>query len=146
MKKIVAIIIISLLLLPSLISASQNEKSEMACNQHYTVYKRTFLVFGARYIFGVFTTPPDCKELKVEAKVGPYFTGNAGIFIKSEGHKGHHTIWGTGYYILGRFVWPSLRYFYEDWFDPGKQIFEIKAIGFGWVTFWVNGTSETPFL
>ncbi|RLF47812.1 MAG: hypothetical protein DRN29_01515 [Thermoplasmata archaeon] len=108
MKKTVAIIIISLLLLPSFISASQNEKSNeyKECKQHYTVYKRTFLVLGIRDIRGIFTTPSDCKELKVEAKVGPYFTGQATIYIRNEGDPRHayHTIWGTGYYIL---VWSS---------------------------------------
>jgi len=74
---------------------------------------------------------------------GEYFTGEAVIFIKNKGdpEHGYHTIWGTGWYVFGKFVYPQLRLIDPDWLIPGEQIVEIGGWGFGEVTFWVNGTS-----
>ena len=136
--KFLAFIIVSLLLFP-LISA--NEVCKETTGKTYTLYKKTVIIFGKLHIKDTFTTPPDCHKISVNAKVGPYFTGGVGVLIRSEGHRGAHTIWGTGLYIFGRFVWPALRVFYEYWFIPGLQYVEISGTGFGIVTFWINGSS-----
>ena len=136
-------IVVALLIMPSFISANKHvgEKKQVTLNNSYNLYKRTIIVFGKAGIKDTFTTPPDCKRLGVSAKIGPYFTGSAGILIRSHGHRGDNTMWGTGWYILGNFVWPDLRVFYDRWFTPGLQYVEIGATGFGVVTFWVNGSS-----
>ncbi len=146
MKRIIVALLVALLIVPSFISANRHvgEKKQATLNNSYNLYKRTIIVFGRAGIKDTFTTPPDCKRLGVSAKVGPYFTGGAGILIGSDGwpsQVGGHTIWGTGWYIFGNFVWPDLRVFYDRWFTPGLQYVEIGATGFGVVTFWVNGSS-----
>ena len=142
-RKIIVAMLIAFLLMSSFISANENVKEKQALNHSYNLYKRTIIVFGRSGIRDTFTTPPDCKKLGVSARVGPYFTGGAGILIRSAGYSRdvNHTIWGTGWYILGNFVWPDLRVFYDRWFVPGLQYVEIGATGFGVVTFWVNGSS-----
>ena len=141
MRKKLLILAISTILLFPFISANEIEKKR--AGKTYNLYEKTVIIFGkSRFIKDTFTTPPDCRKINVSARVGPYFTGNAGIFIRSEGHRGAHTIWGTGLYIFGRFVWPALRVFYEEWFTPRLQYVEIQTSpGFGIVTFWVNGSS-----
>ena len=145
MKRKMLIIFLSLLiLLPSLISANENKKEENASYENsYNLYTKTISIFWKFHLKDNFTTPPDCKKIGVSARVGEYFTGEAVIFIKNKGDPEHayHTIWGTGYYIFGKFVYPQLRVFYDRWFIPGEQIVEIGGWGFGEVTFWVNGTS-----
>ncbi len=148
MKRIIAPIIVAIMLVPSFISADEIKSSNNIATtnktQEYNLYKRTIVIFGrSRIIKDTFTTPPDCNCLHISARVGPYFTGNAGIFIRSEGHRGEHTIWGTGWYIFGNFVWPSLRVFDDYSFTPGLQYVEIQTSpGFGVVTFWVNGSGS----
>lgn len=108
----------------------------------YNLYNRTLYFFVQREIEDEFVTPPGCKELRVEAVAGDYFTGESWLLAKSEGQIGNHTRWGTGIYFLGHFVWPRLRVFHESWFVPGRQTVRISAFGgFGSVTYWVNGTS-----
>ncbi|HDN51454.1 MAG TPA: hypothetical protein ENG06_06760 [Thermoplasmatales archaeon] len=147
-NKIIVVMLISFLLLPSFISANKGKtegnENEILSHQCYNVYTRTFFVFGLRNIYDSFGTLLDCKELSVNAKTGFYFTGEAVIYIKSEEYHRdvEHTIWGTGWYIYGRFVYPQLRYFESDWFVPGNQHVKIGATGFGTVTFWVNDSSE----
>jgi len=133
------IFIVFLLLFPFI---SANEVSKEA-GKTYNLYERTIILFGrSQSIRDTFTTPPDCKKISVNAKLGPYFTGGIGVLIRSEGHRGNHTMWGTGIYILGRFVWPALRVFYEEWFIPGLQYIEIgTTIGFEIAKIWVNGSS-----
>lgn len=143
-KKIVVAILIAFLIIPSFISANENVKEKQALSNSYNLYKRTVIIFGKLHIKDTFVTPPDCKKLSVSARVGPYFTADSTIYIGSDGwplEVGGHTIWGTGWYILGNFVWPALRVFYERWFTPGLQYVEITGTGFGVVTFWVNGSS-----
>jgi len=142
--KLLTFSVVFLLLLPEVIAipnSPENPRGNSAC-QWYNVYKKTVFFFGGKGIHDEFQTPSDCQKLKVEISVGPYFTGEAGILIKSEGHRENHTLWGAGWYFFGQFVYPELRVFYEDWFDPGKQIVEIGGWGMGGITFWVNGTSE----
>ncbi len=92
------IIFIVFLLLFPFISANKIEDAE---GKTYNLYEKTVIIFGkSKFIKDTFTTPPDCKKISVNAEVGSYFTGSAGIFIRSEGHKGAHTIWGTGLYIF----------------------------------------------
>lgn len=149
-RKIVVAILIAFLLMPSFISANEDvEKQTTSNTTDYNLYERTIIIFGkSRFIKDTFTTPPDCRKLSVSARVGPYFTGNAGIFIRSAGYSrdADNTIWGTGWYILGNFVWPALRFFEPSWFTPGLQYVEIETSpGFGVVTFWVNGSSAKTF-
>ena len=93
-------------------------------------------IIGQREIEDEFVTPPGCKELRVEAVAGDYFTGESWLLAKSEGQIGNHTRWGTGIYFLGHFVWPRLRVFHESWFVPGRQTVRISAFGgFGSVTY-----------
>ncbi len=148
MKRIIAPIIVAIMLVPSFISAdeikSSNNIATTNTTQEYNLYKRTFIVFGKAHVKDTFTTPPDCKKLMVSARIGPLFTADSTIYIGSDGWPleiGGHTIWGTGWYILGQFVWPGLRVFYDRWFTPGLQYVEIGATGFGIVTIWVNGSS-----
>ena len=140
--------LVALLLFPSFISANENIKKETKTTpqtyQTYNLYKRTVIIFGKLHIKDTFTTPQDCKNLSISAKVGPYSTVDSTIYIGSDGwplEVGGHTIWGTGWYILGNFIWPDLRVFYDHWFVPGLQYVEIGIDYFGSVTFWVNGSS-----
>jgi len=120
----------------------QNALGGEAGGEWYNLYTKTVFFFVQREIQDEFVTPPECKELRVEAVMSDYFTGESVIFIKSEGHQGSHTQWDTGIYFLGYFIWPRVRYFYEYMFDPGLQEVKIWAAGaFGSVTYWVNGTS-----
>ena len=143
-EKLLVIMLSTLILSPYFISANENKKEEnVGYGNSYNLYTKTIFFFGGKRIYDNFTTPPDCKKIGVSARVGEYFTGEAVIFIKNRGdpEHGYHTIWGTGYYIFGKFVYPQLRLIDPDWFVPGEQIVEIGGWGFGEVTFWVNGTS-----
>ena len=142
MKRKMLIIFLSLLiLLPSFISANENKKEEnVGYENSYNLYTKTISIFWKFHLKDNFTTPPDCKKIGVSARVGEYFTGEAGILIKSKNHD-YHTLWGTGWYVFGKFVYPQLRLIDPDWFVPGEQIVEIGGWGFGEVTFWVNETS-----
>ena len=146
MKRIVVAIIIAFLIIPNFISINEARKEKNPSPlpvKTYNLYKRT--VYGSgfhRWIKNTFTTPPDCNCLYISAKVGPFFTGDAGILIRSAGYyrEADHTIWGTGKYILGRIVWHDPRIFDDTRFVPGLQYVEIGISGFGKVTFWVNGS------
>ncbi|MCD6448787.1 MAG: hypothetical protein J7L58_07115 [Thermoplasmata archaeon] len=142
-EKLLVIMLSTLILSPYFISANEGKKENVGYRNSYNLYTKTIFFFGGKRIHDNFTTPPDCKKIGVSARVGQYFTGDAGILIKSKNYSrdAHHTLWGTGYYIFGKFVYPQLRVFYDRWFVPGEQIVEIGGWGFGEVTFWVNETS-----
>jgi hypothetical protein len=83
------------------------------------------------------------QKLQVEAEIDPYLTGGAIIFIRNANDPPNtgHTLWGTGDYIFGHFVYPALKIFYPECFVPRLQCVGIIGHGYGYVTFWVNGTS-----
>ncbi len=84
MKEKLLVIMLSIFILsPYFISANESKKEEnVGYGNSYNLYTKTIFFFGGKRIHDNFTTPPDCKKIGVSARVGEYFTGYAGIWIK----------------------------------------------------------------
>ena len=81
-EKLLVIMLSTLILSPYFISANEGKKENVGYKNSYNLYTKTIFFFGEKTIHDNFTTPPDCKKIGVSARVGEYFTGYAGIWIK----------------------------------------------------------------